>query len=250
MSGNNNVILLRNVLRAVTTARVGQERAGDGVTTREWLDFKMAHAEARDAVHAAMQVSPLLQSLRELKLDAIALESQAADRATYLRRPDLGRRLSVESAEVLRGKKNSGDVVITICDGLSALAVERHAVPLLSQLIPKLREMKLGLAPMCVVRQGRVAVGDEIGALLNAKLCITLIGERPGLSAPDSLGAYLTWAPRIGCTDEARNCISNIRNEGLGYEEAAARIAWYANAAFKLGMTGVGLKDSSEKKLL
>jgi ethanolamine ammonia-lyase small subunit len=241
-------IALRDQMRAPTTARVGLARVGDGIGTQDWLEFKAAHAAARDAVHAELQVAALLHSLREMNLECVALATQASSRAEYLRRPDFGRRLSAESVELLR-EKAKADVSIVIADGLSALAVEQHAVPVMAALLPKLGEMKLSCTPVCVVAQGRVAVGDEIGAALGAKFSITLIGERPGLSAPDSLGVYMTWGPRIGRTDAERNCISNIRAEGLGYEEAAARIAWYAAAAFKLGMTGVALKDGAGKLL-
>jgi len=232
-------------LRSLTPARVGLERTGDAVSTREWLDFKLAHSEARDAVHTELQVGPLMQSLHEMQLECVALATMAQDRASYLRRPDWGRKLSAESVELVRENTKSADLAIVIADGLSALAVERNAMPLINALVPKFSEMNLSIAPVAVVTQGRVAVGDEIGAVLEAKMSITLIGERPGLSAPDSLGVYLTWNPRVGCTDAERNCISNIRAEGLGHAEAAARIAWYVAAAFKLGMTGVVLKDGA-----
>ena len=242
---DENGLTLRTMLRAATPARVAMERAGDGVSTREWLDFKLAHAMARDAVHAELQAAPLVAELRAMDLDCVALTTQAADRGTYLRRPELGRLLSAESAELLR-KKSKGEIAIVVADGLSALAVERHAAALLRELLPLLDGEKM--APVCVVRQGRVAVGDAIGAALGAKISVVLIGERPGLSAPDSLGAYLTWMPRAGRTDAERNCISNIRAEGLSYADAAARIAWYLKAAMRLQLTGVDLKDSSTRK--
>jgi len=167
------------------------------------------------------------------------LHSGAQDRATYLRRPDLGRQLAVES----RGRLKSGsyDVSVAMVDGLSAPAVEHHAVPLLEQLLPLLEDWSF--APLCIVEQGRVAIGDDIAFALGARMSLVLIGERPGLSSPDSLGAYLTWSPRLGRTDAERNCISNIRLEGLGYEEAAVRLSALMREARRLELTGVMLKE-------
>ena len=171
-------------------------------------------------------------------LPALALESQAEDRATYLRRPDLGRALSEESAALLN--PGTYDVVFVIADGLSALAVERHALQLLRAILPLIPGWRL--APVCVVEQGRVAVGDAIGEALHARLAVVLIGERPGLSSPDSLGVYITWDPRRGRKDAERNCISNIREEGLGYAAAASRLHYYMDEASRRQMTGLGLR--------
>ncbi len=210
----------REALRSYTPARIGLQRTGVSLGTRPLLDFQLAHARARDAVRAAIDVRMLCDELRRSGLPALALESRARDRATYLRRPDLGRSLSKESAKLL--SPGEYDVVFVIADGLSALAVERHALRLLREVLPLIAGWRL--APVCVVEQGRVAVGDAIGEALHASLTVMLIGERPGLSSPDSLGAYLTWAPRLGRRDAERNCISNIREEGLGYAAAAGRL--------------------------
>jgi len=238
-------------LRAMTPARVGLRRTGSSVATGEVLDFQLAHGRARDAVHAPLQPASLLAALRDLKLpEALLLHSSATDRTTYLQRPDLGRTLENASLQRLMEyatKANSPfDLAIVIADGLSALAVERHAVPVLAELLPALeqRSPHLRIAPVCIVEQGRVAAGDAIGKLLSATLVVVLIGERPGLSSPDSLGAYITWKPQPGkTTDAERNCISNIRTEGLSYTHAAARLLFYIQEAQSKQLTGVALKD-------
>jgi ethanolamine ammonia-lyase small subunit len=232
----------REALRSYTPARVGLQRTGVSLATRPLLDFQLAHARARDAVHGAIDVRMLCDELRRSGLPALALESKAGDRATYLRRPDLGRALSKESAASL----NPGeyDVVFVIADGLSALAVERHALRLLREVLPLVAACRL--APVCVVEQGRVAVGDAIGEALHASLAVVLIGERPGLSSPDSLGVYITWNPRRGRKDAERNCISNIREEGLAYAAAAGRLHYYMLEAARRQMTGLALKDPVE----
>src|SRR5580692_2682243 len=202
----------REALRSYTPARVALQRTGVSLGTRPLLDFQLAHARARDAVHAAIDVRMLCDELRRSGLAAMALESRARDRATYLRRPDFGRSLSKQSAKLLT--PGEYDPVFVIADGLSALAVERHALRLMREVLPLIAGWRL--APVCVVEQGRVAVGDAIGETLHASLAVVLIGERPGLSSPDSLGVYITWDPRRGRQDAERNCISNIREEGLG----------------------------------
>jgi ethanolamine ammonia-lyase small subunit len=232
----------REALRSYTPARIALERTGVSLATRPLLDFQLAHARARDAVHAAIDVRMLCDELRRSDLPALALESKAQDRATYLRRPDLGRALSADSAALLT--PGAYDAVFVIADGLSALAVERHALRLLRAVLPLI--MGCRLAPICVVEQGRVAVGDAIGEKLQAPLAVVLIGERPGLSSPDSLGAYITWQPRPGRKDAERNCISNIREEGLGYEAAASRLHYYMREASRRQMTGLALKDPTE----
>lgn len=231
-------------LRAFTPARIALGRAGSGLPTDELLRFGLAHARARDAVHAALDASALAASLRELGLFPQIVQSAAPDRETYLRRPDLGRRLAPDCAIPGSGHP----FCFALEDGLSALAVERHAVPLVRALIA-LAPQRWSRASVAIALQGRVALGDEIGAAFGAQLVLVLIGERPGLSSPDSLGAYLTFAPRVGRTDAERNCVSNIRPQGLGIEAAARRIDWIAAAGVARGMTGVGLKDDSSMQL-
>ena len=254
---------LRNIFRAATPARIGLERTGARLTTRDQLDFQLAHAQARDAVHAALDVRSLMEGLRQRGLPCLALKSAvcngddaAANRRTYLRRPDLGRRLHPDSAALLmqqecapmphhpeRSTQGRG-IKLVIADGLSALAVERHALPLLDEVLALLAPQRVD-APVCIATQARVAIGDEIGERLNAELSVVLIGERPGLSSPDSLGAYITWHPRRGRTDAERNCISNIRLEGLSYIEAAQRLVYFMHEARRLQLSGVGLKDAA-----
>jgi ethanolamine ammonia-lyase small subunit len=235
-------------LRALTPARVGLGRTGVSLETSDLLDFQRCHAQARDAVHARLESAALAVALRKLTNGAILrLHSAAADRVTYLQRPDLGRTLDEPSRMLL--EKNSqasgSDLALIIADGLSALAVERHALPLLAELLPQLEEWRLqgwSLAPISIVEHGRVAIGDEIGAALDAEIAVVLIGERPGLSSPDSLGAYVTWQPKPGRSDAERNCISNIRPEGLSYAQAAAQLGFILAAARRLRLTGVALK--------
>ena len=221
-------------LRAHTPARIALGRAGASLPTKEVLGFGLAHARARDAVHHALDVDRLLKELKDH--NPLSVRSAAPDRAAYLTRPDLGRKLH----DKLSG---SAEIVVAIEDGLSAVAVQTHAVPLLTEL-KRISDRWQGV-PVVVATQGRVALGDEIGERMQAKLVVVLIGERPGLSSPDSLGVYLTYAPRVGRTDAERNCISNVRPQGLGYVEAARRLDWLASAALARGLTGIGLKDDS-----
>lgn len=216
-------------LRELTAARIALGRAGHSLPTRELLDFQLAHAKARDAVWCALEAN----ALAEFK--PLRLHSAARDRAEYLRRPDLGRRLSAESAKQIH--RDPCDAAIVVADGLSATAVHRHAVTLIEVLLRELEGWRI--APICVVEQGRVAIGDEIGERLGAAMALVLLGERPGLSSPDSLGAYLTWAPRIGRTDAERNCVSNIRAEGLDPKLAAVRIGQLMKAARQQQVTGI-----------
>ena len=233
-------------LRRHTPARIGLARAGSGLATREHLSFQLAHARARDAVHDALDAAPLLDGLRARGLDALHLASAAGERRTYLVRPDLGRRLDERSRDRLDSCVRGHDLVLVLADGLSARAVQRHALPLLDAALPELRRDKWRLGPAIVVEQGRVAIGDEIGAALDAAIVAVLIGERPGLTSPDSLGVYLTWAPAIGRQDSERNCLSNIRPEGMGYAEAAAKLVYLLGEARRRRLTGVGLKDEAE----
>jgi len=232
-------------LRDFTMARVGLERSGAALATREVLAFRMAHAMARDAVHYPMDTASLQVECAARGLPSLALHSMAVDRLTYLRRPDLGRKLDEWSREALRAHGDSAgcDLAIVVVDGLSALAVHRHALAVLDLLLPQFANAGWSRAELLLVEQGRVAIGDEIGNLLRATLVLVLIGERPGLSSPDSLGAYLTWNPAPGRTDAERNCISNIRTDGLGYREAADRIFALASEARRRQLTGVALKE-------
>jgi len=239
-------------LRQLTPARVGLRRTGVSLATTELLDFQLAHSRARDAIHAPLQSAGLIAELRALLHNAnlseyspIALHSAAKDRQTYLQRPDLGRKLDSACLQRLREQATQPfDLCLVIADGLSALAVERHAIPLLAELLPALPRLEIRLAPICIVEQGRVAVADEVAHAVAAELAIVLIGERPGLSSPDSLGAYITWQPQPGATTDAeRNCISNIRAEGLSYPQAAGRLVHYIREARSKRLTGIALKD-------
>jgi ethanolamine ammonia-lyase small subunit len=223
-------------LRELTAARIALGRCGHSLPTRELLAFQFAHARARDAVHHPLDASSLAVG------PAVELTSEARDRPTYLRRPDLGRRLDTNSAQRLTQQVTAGDwdAALVVADGLSATAVHRNAVAVIDALVPRLEGWRI--PPVCIVRQGRVAIGDEIGELLGAHLVLVLIGERPGLSSPDSLGAYLCWAPRVGRTDAERNCVSNIRDGGLEPVLAAERIAALMRAARDQKLTGVSLK--------
>lgn len=211
------------------------------------LAFTLDHARARDAVHAAFDVPAMISGLGGLGLDAFDVSSRARHRKDYLRRPDLGRMLDPESQHLLANHNvGSGQLAIVVGDGLSPAAVNVHAVELVRSLIPRLAADAIEIGHAVVASGARVALGDEIGALLGARMIVMLIGERPGLSAPDSLGAYLTFAPRVGLTTDAeRNCVSNIRGSGLGYDEAAFRIAWLIREGLARQITGVALKDES-----
>lgn len=229
-------------LKAFTTARIALGRTGTAIPLREVLAFKMAHAHARDAVYSRLETAALQEQLQSFHLPIALLHSRAADRYEYLQRPDKGRRLDVDSVASLTPE--SADVVFILADGLSATAVNVHAYPLLQHVLPMLKATGISVGPLCLVQQGRVAIGDEIGALLKAKVTIVLIGERPGLSAADSMGAYITYGPQVGNTDEVRNCISNIREEGLQYSAAAGKIFYLLQEAFRLKLSGVELKDN------
>ena len=221
------------------------------MTTDALLAFTLDHARARDAVHTAFDVPRLLAGLAGLGLQASQVSSQAGNRRDYLRRPDLGRMLDQASGRALAGLGGgAGELAIVIGDGLSPAAVNIHAVELVRHLGPRLTEAGIGFGNVVIASGARVALGDEIGAALGARMVAMLIGERPGLSAPDSLGAYLTFAPRIGLTDAERNCVSNIHGAGLGYDEAAFKIAWLVREGLKRRVTGVALKDESGTALI
>lgn len=236
-----------HLLRSRTAARIGLGRAGISLPTHQVLALARAHASARDAVYATLDLQALLSELAALKLDALTVESEAVDRKRYLLRPDQGRRLSPGSRKLLEcAAVQSCDLAIVIGDGLSASAVNAHAAPLVAALLPHLERLGLRLAPITIACGARVALGDEIAALLKARLVAVLIGERPGLSSPDSLGIYLTFDPRAGRSDAERNCISNVRADGLTPPDAAARLAWLVRQALSRGLTGVALKDESD----
>jgi ethanolamine ammonia-lyase small subunit len=245
-------------LRTYTTARVALSTTGSSLTTAVALDFALAHAQARDAVHSALDVAPLISALRARSLSAISVHSAAATRTEYLRRPDLGRTLRPTSTTLLQPHTShlaprTSNLTIILADGLSALATQTHAIPLLDALLPLLDET-WSLTPIVIATQARVALADPIGLALHADASVILIGERPGLSSPDSLGAYITWAPRPGRTDAERNCISNIRpplpgQAGLDHSTAAAKIAWYLTQARRLGLTGVSLREPAAAQL-
>ena len=248
-------------LREFTDARIGLGRAGISLPTSEMLAFQLSHAQARDAVHFPLDVEALCTELAELNGlpsgPVLRLHSQAEDRVSYLQRPDLGRLLDDASREQLIGLPTASaaaktDLAIVIVDGLSSLAVQQNAAAFLSPLLDLLQaeQEPWSLAPITVVEQGRVAVGDDIGELLNARAVLLLIGERPGLSSPDSLGLYLTWDARPGLNDAARNCISNIRPAGLAYSEAARRVLYLLREARRLKLSGVKLKDRTEDDVI
>ena len=237
-------------LRELTPARVALGLSGASLPTKALLEFTLDHARARDAVHAAFDTEGLTQGLDGLRLEAVSVSSQAPDRKSYLARPDLGRMLDPDSRHRLAGRGGRAcPLAIIIGDGLSPTAVNAHAVPLLSKLMPLLAADAIAVGHAVVATGARVALGDEIGDVLGARMTVMLIGERPGLSAADSLGVYLTFAPSVGTTDEKRNCVSNIHGAGLSYEDAAAKIGWLIREGLARQSTGLGLKDESGIRL-
>ena len=234
-------------LRAFTPARVALGRSGASLPTTALLDFTLDHARARDAVHVAFDAPRLVADLGALGLAVREARSRAVDRGEYLRRPDLGRQLDAASVEALtRAALKPCQVAVVVGDGLSAAAVHAHAVAVLTRLLPLLAaDDAVAIGHIVVASGARVALGDEIGAILGAHMIVMLIGERPGLSAPDSLGAYLTFAPKRGRTDAERNCVSNIHHAGLSHDEAAFKIAWLVREGMAREVTGVALKDES-----
>jgi ethanolamine ammonia-lyase small subunit len=233
-------------LRSLTPARLALGRAGASLPTSEVLRFGWDHARARDAVQLPLEVEALERELAAQGLAALRVASRAADRTVYLMRPDLGRRLEPRDAEALERAAAGGcDLAIVVGDGLSSLAVQRHAPAMLAE-ISRLVPADWRIAPVVIATQARVALGDEIGERLRAGMVAVLIGERPGLSSPDSLGIYLTWQPRVGRSDAERNCISNIRPEGLGYAQAAFKLIWLCREAKLMKVSGIALKDRSD----
>lgn len=241
-------------LRQLTAARIGLGRAACSLPTQAQLDFQFAHAQARDAVHLALDTQKLATQLQNYGLTSVQVRSRAPERHVYLQRPDWGRRLSEDSVHTLNTLQKQAvdkpDVVVMIGDGLSALAIEHHAVPMCLELKQLCQQENWSLAPIVIASQARVALGDEVGELLQAKMIVVLIGERPGLSSPDSLGIYFTYAPKLGLTDAARNCISNVRLEGLSYATAAYRLAYLMREASKRQLSGVHLKDEADMPVM
>lgn len=231
-------------LRRFTPARIALGRAGASLPTDEVLRFGLAHARARDAVYRALDFDALGAALEGAGFQSLRVRSRAPDRARFLLRPDLGRSLDAQSEQSLRAARSTPcDLLFVIADGLSAAAVQQHSVPMIEAARALLPDAKIG--PIVIAEQGRVALGDAIGELLGARFVVMLIGERPGLSSPDSMGIYLTREPRIGRTDAERNCISNVRPDGLAPALAARKLAWLMVAARRIGATGVALKDQS-----
>lgn len=241
-------------LRQFTSARIALGRSGVSVPTQPQLAFQLAHARARDAVHRGLDAPQLLEDLEGAGIatakDVLVLASAAADRLTYLQRPDLGRRLNAASRDALQAHtqhpQGGYDIAFVIADGLSARAVAQNAVPLMAAVMRQIAPENWAMAPLAIVSQARVAIGDEIGELLRARLVVLLIGERPGLSSPYSLGVYMTWMPRVGLTDASRNCISNIRPAGLSPEAAAFKLHQLAVAMHQRRLSGVLLKDETD----
>ncbi len=234
-------------LRRLSGARIGLPRAGASLETGPLLEFKLAHARARDAVHDELDTAQLAADLAPLGIDVVGVASAAEDRQRYLMRPDLGRRLAPVAEAKLTPLAGRYDTVFVVADGLSARAVQRHAPPVLAGTVNALRAEAWRIGPLVIVRHGRVAAGDAIASLLGSDSVAMLIGERPGLTAPDSMGAYLTWQPHPGTTDADRNCISNIRPDGIPYTDAAFKLAHLIRAMRARRISGVRLKDDSDQ---
>lgn len=250
-----------NLLRDYTDARIGLGRTGVSIPTSHSLAFQLAHAQAQDAVHLPLDIEHVYDQINNNNLNPenflpILLHSQATSRTIYLQRPDLGRRLNSDSIEKLEkinlDKNEPFDLSIVIVDGLSSLAIKENAVNYIEKLLSTLTNdsQKWEIAPLVIVQQGRVAIGDEVSELLKAKISLVLIGERPGLSSPDSLGLYLTWNPKVGLTDASRNCISNVRSEGLSYEEAVKKTMYLLKESRRLELSGVNLKDRTTSDVI
>ena len=232
-------------LRRFTQARIGQGRAGCATPTSAQLEFQLAHAMARDAVHQPWCIDNFAEAITARGLQALKLATPIANRQQYLQRPDLGRCLDQPSRDYLESRPaQTIDVALIISNGLSSTALEKHGLALLEAIVAAYSHCRLSLGPICLVPNARVALADEIGVLFNARVAVIIVGERPGLSAADSLGVYLTYAPRIGNTDAGRNCLSNIRPpEGLSYQAAATKLAYLTRQALQRGLSGIALKD-------
>ena len=233
-------------LQHLTPARIGLGRTGASLPTKPSLEFALDHARARDAVHVPLDAPAIVSGLEAIGVQTLSVTSQAVDRDNYLRRPDRGRELCAASRDLLASHGGlMFDLAIVVGDGLSPQAVNAHAIEFMQALIPRLDARGIDVGMVVVATQARVALGDEIGSLLGARMVLMLIGERPGLSVPFSMGAYLTYAPAIGITDASRNCVSNIHASGLDHGEAAFKIAWLIGEALTRQVTGVALKDES-----
>lgn len=234
-------------LKQFTDARIAIGRAGCSIPTKAMLEFQLAHAQARDAVYQPLDNEQIQQRLNQLGLESLMVHSQASDKEEYLKRPDLGRLLSEESKIMLLDYANSNsddyDICIVIGDGLSALAIEENAVAFIQSIQEQVKAMQWKLAPIIIAEGSRVALGDEVAERLKAKMLVMLIGERPGLSSPDSMGIYYTWEAKSGCLDSKRNCISNVRSAGLSYLIATQRLMHLMQKSFELKLSGVNLKD-------
>jgi ethanolamine ammonia-lyase small subunit len=238
-------------LRRLTAARIGLARSGASLATAPLLEFRLAHARARDAVLAPFAHERLRADLATLGLPVLVVQSAAPDRQQYLMRPDLGRQLAAGEERALASHAGDGhDLAFVVADGLSARAVAAHAQPLLARVLPSLKAEGWRIAPIVIARGGRVAIGDAVGVFLRARMVAILIGERPGLSAPDSMGIYLTWQPGPRTTDAERNCISNIRPEGIDYAAAAGKLAHMLRAMRARETSGVALKDDSDRAMI
>jgi ethanolamine ammonia-lyase small subunit len=252
MSDDHNSIVVKNPwskLRQYTPARIALGRSGTSMPTKPHLEFQLAHARARNAVHHELNIPALQEALQSCGHEVLVLHSAAGNRPEYLQRPDKGRRLDQQSRAVLGHRPRTAetdDVVFVIADGLSALAIEQNAAAFLDVMLPTLNARGLRVGPLVIVREARVAVGDEVGALLGTQIVVVLIGERPGLSSPDSMGIYMTSSPRVGLTDDSRNCISNVRPDGLDFRHAAHKLSYLVNEARTRGYSGVLLKDEAE----
>ena len=239
-----------DALRQLTAARIGLKRTGAAISTAPLLEFRLAHARARDAVQEPLEAARLATELATLGCPIVTVASAAEDQSAYLMRPDLGRQLGAEASAALATHRGEYGTVFVVADGLSAGAVMRHAGPVLARALPALRAQGWTIAPLVVVRHGRVAVGDAIANAVGAECVALLIGERPGLTAPDSMGAYLTWHPHAGSSDADRNCISNIRPAGIRYEAASFKIVHLLQAMRARRLSGVRLKDESDRLLI
>lgn len=238
-------------LQNYTPARIARGRTGHSLPTVELLKFQADHAQARDAVYSELAISELTTSIRKVfDLHVFNFKSEIKNRTQYLQRPDLGRTLSSQSKEELMGINCSeSDICFVIADGLSAQAVNQNALPILENLIPKIKEINWKIAPICIVEQGRVAIGDEIGFLLKSEIIVIFIGERPGLTSPDSMGTYISFRPYVGMTDENRNCVSNIRPDGMNINLATEKILYLLTEIKTKKLSGVTLKDEYKTNL-
>jgi ethanolamine ammonia-lyase small subunit len=239
-------------LQTFTPARIARGRAGHSIPTSELLKFQADHAQARDAVYSELAIQKITRDFSQsFGYQVINLKSEIKSRSEYLQRPDLGRTLSQKSRdELLTGNWTASDICFVLADGLSAQAINQHALPFLENLWPSLQKINWKIAPICIVEQGRVAIADEIGFLLKSEIVVILIGERPGLSSPNSMGAYITFHPSVGMTDESRNCLSNIRPEGMSFQMATDKIIYILTEIYSKKLSGVGLKDEDHKNIL